>query len=46
VITVASTFLMAKVAAGIYRRAVLQSGQRVRLRDLVSRAARPVASAT
>jgi ABC-2 type transport system permease protein len=46
VITVASTFLMAKVAAGIYRRAVLQSGQRVRLRDLVSRAARPVTPAT
>jgi ABC-2 type transport system permease protein len=35
-ISVAGTVLMAWVAAGIYRRAVLQSGQRVRLRQLTS----------
>jgi hypothetical protein len=37
---------MAKVAAGIYRRAVLQSGQRVRLRDLVSGRTRPATTPT
>jgi ABC-2 type transport system permease protein len=36
VISVASTVAMARAAAGIYRRAVLQSGQRVRLRDLTA----------
>ena len=34
VITLAGTVVMARVAAGVYRRAVLRSGQRVRLRDL------------
>jgi ABC-2 type transport system permease protein len=36
VISVASTVALARAAAGIYRRAVLQSGQRVRLRDLTA----------
>ena len=36
VISVIATVAMARVAAGIYRRAVLRSGQRVRLRDLTT----------
>ena len=34
VITIVGTYFMARFAAAIYRRAVLQSGQRVRIRDL------------
>jgi hypothetical protein len=36
-ISIACTVAMALVAAGVYRRAVLRSGQQVRLRDLVRR---------
>ena len=36
VISIVSTAAMARAAAGIYRRAVLRSGQRVRLRDLTA----------
>ena len=41
-ISVAGTALMAKLAAEVYRRAVLQSGRRVSLRELRTRRARPV----
>jgi ABC-2 type transport system permease protein len=37
IISLAGTAVMAWVASGVYRRAVLRSGQRVRLRDLTSR---------
>jgi ABC-2 type transport system permease protein len=40
IISLAGTAGMAWVASGIYRRAVLRSGQRVRLRDLVPRSPR------
>jgi len=40
-LSVAGTAAMAWGAAGIYRRAVLRSGQRVRLGDLFGRAQRP-----
>lgn len=43
-ISVAGTAVMAKVAAEVYRRAVLQSGRRVSLRDLTTRRARPSAA--
>jgi ABC-2 type transport system permease protein len=38
-ISIAGTVAMALVAAGVYRRAVLRSGQQVRLRELFSRPA-------
>ncbi|HWB65653.1 MAG TPA: hypothetical protein VG708_02335, partial [Mycobacteriales bacterium] len=37
-ISVAATIGMARVAAVVYRRAVLRTGRRVRLRDVLSRA--------
>ncbi len=40
ILSVAGTVGMAWLASGIYRRAVLRSGQRVHLRDLVSRGPR------
>jgi ABC-2 type transport system permease protein len=40
ILTLAGTAGMAWVASGIYRRAVLRSGQRVHVRDLVSRSPR------
>jgi ABC-2 type transport system permease protein len=39
-ITIAGTFGMAIFAARIYQRAVLRTGGRVKLRDLVTRTAR------
>lgn len=44
-ISVAGTALMARLAAGVYRRAVLQSGGRVRLRELWTRRPRPAPAA-
>jgi ABC-2 type transport system permease protein len=44
VITLVGTAFVAWFAAGIYRRAVLRSGQRVSLRDLRSRPSRRVAT--
>jgi ABC-2 type transport system permease protein len=44
VISLAGTAVIAWFAAGIYRRAVLRSGQRVSLRDLRPRASRRVAT--
>jgi ABC-2 type transport system permease protein len=44
IISLAGTALIAWFAAGIYRRAVLRSGQRVSLRDLRPRASRRVAT--
>jgi ABC-2 type transport system permease protein len=41
ILSLAGTAGMAWVASGIYRRAVLRSGQRVRLRDVVWRSPRP-----
>jgi hypothetical protein len=38
-ISIAGTVAMALVAAGVYRRAVLRSGQQVRVRELFSRPA-------
>jgi len=40
-ITIAATAAMAVFAAGIYRRAVLQTGARVRIRELLARPPRP-----
>ncbi|HVA05589.1 MAG TPA: ABC transporter permease [Acidimicrobiales bacterium] len=37
VITIAATFGVARLAAGIYRRAILRTGRRVRLRDVLVR---------
>ena len=39
-ITVASTVAVARVAAAVYRRAILRTGRRVRLRDVFPRPAR------
>lgn len=39
-ISLAATAVMAQVAAGIYRRAILRTGRRVYLRDLIGRTAR------
>jgi ABC-2 type transport system permease protein len=36
-VTIASTFVVARVAAAVYRRAVLRTGGRVRLRAVLSR---------
>jgi len=44
-ISIAGTALMAKLAAEVYRRAVLQSGRRVSLRELRTRRARPAPAA-
>jgi ABC-2 type transport system permease protein len=46
ILSLAGTALVAWFAAGIYRRAVLRSGQRVSLRDMRPRASRPVATPT
>jgi ABC-2 type transport system permease protein len=46
ILSLAGTALVAWVAAGIYRRAVLRSGQRVSLRDLRPRASRRAATPT
>jgi ABC-2 type transport system permease protein len=40
VLTVVCTIGVARLATGIYRRAILRTGRRVRLREIVSGAAR------
>ena len=37
-VSIACTFGVARFAAGIYRRAILRTGRRVRLREVLSRA--------